>query len=115
MDHIDRFLFAADFSPEQTWLLLRWCAQHGADEFTIDRLGLQGHPIPYIDRFNSDMASFRLELQRHVRDIVGIDARGTRPLVGSLALVRSQHRRSGGVLSRRSVHVSDERLEARMS
>ena len=64
---MDRFLFADDFTPEQTWLLLHWCAQHGATEFTVDRLGLQGHAAPHVDRFELDMAPFRLESQRRPR------------------------------------------------
>ena len=57
---MDRFLFADDVAAAQTWDLVTWCTQHGATEFTVEELGLQGHPTPFLDRFDADMQAFRL-------------------------------------------------------
>lgn len=35
---IQRYLAPADFSAAETWRLVEWCRQLGADEFTIDCL-----------------------------------------------------------------------------
>lgn len=36
---VKRYLASSDFSADETWRLLEWCSDLGADEFTIDRLG----------------------------------------------------------------------------
>ena len=36
---VQRYLAPADYSAGETWRLVEWCRQHGADEFTIDCLG----------------------------------------------------------------------------
>jgi hypothetical protein len=36
---VKRYLASSDFSADETWRLLEWCNNLGADEFTIDRLG----------------------------------------------------------------------------
>jgi hypothetical protein len=33
---VQRYLASSDFSAAETWRLLQWCKQLGADEFTID-------------------------------------------------------------------------------
>ena len=48
---IERFLFADDVKPEQTWALLSWCHARGASELSLDLLGLQDMPEPFCDRF----------------------------------------------------------------
>jgi len=34
-----RYLTPSDYATEETWRLVDWCKQHGANEFTIDCLG----------------------------------------------------------------------------
>ncbi|MEO8621272.1 MAG: hypothetical protein ABI625_09425 [bacterium] len=58
-----RFLFADDMSADQTWQLLAWCVDKGASDFTVDRLWLQGKAAPFPDRFEAEMAPFRLDAQ----------------------------------------------------
>jgi hypothetical protein len=36
---VKRYLAPADFSAEQSWRLLAWCLDLGADEFTVDCVG----------------------------------------------------------------------------
>lgn len=36
---VKRYIAPSDFTAEETWRLLEWCKNLGADEFTIDRLG----------------------------------------------------------------------------
>lgn len=70
-----RFLAAADYTPEQSWALLEWCRQHGADEFTLKLLGLQGHGTPYTDQVEADLGAFRLPAapRRHLNVYEGED------------------------------------------
>jgi hypothetical protein len=39
---VKRYLAPSDFSAEETWRLVEWCRNLGADEFTIDSLGTDG-------------------------------------------------------------------------
>jgi hypothetical protein len=34
---VKRYLIPSEIPQEDTWRLLHWCIEHGADEFTIDR------------------------------------------------------------------------------
>jgi len=68
---VNRFLFADDVGAEQTWQLLAWCGAHGATELTVNQLGLQGHSVPYVDRFDADMAAFRLKKKPRPRMSAG--------------------------------------------
>lgn len=52
---IDRY----DFRPDQTWELLDWCIKRGADEFTVQRLGLQGYETPFCDAFEAKLSPWR--------------------------------------------------------
>jgi hypothetical protein len=36
---IKRYLAPADFTPEESWRLVEWCREIGADEFTVDCVG----------------------------------------------------------------------------
>ena len=36
---VKRYLVPSEFAPADTWRLVEWCRQRGADEFTVDRLG----------------------------------------------------------------------------
>jgi hypothetical protein len=36
---VQRYLAPSDFPVEETWRLVEWCRERGADEFTIDCLG----------------------------------------------------------------------------
>lgn len=36
---VKRYLAPSDFTPDETWRLVEWCRNLGADEFTIDCLG----------------------------------------------------------------------------
>jgi len=36
---VKRYLAPADFSPEESWRLVEWCREIGADEFTVDCVG----------------------------------------------------------------------------
>lgn len=60
---MDRFLFADDLAPEQTWLLLDRCAAFGATELTLNCLSLQGHAAPLVDRFEAEMTPYQLAPQ----------------------------------------------------
>jgi hypothetical protein len=39
---VKRYLAPSDFTPADTWRLVEWCRNLGADEFTIDSLGTDG-------------------------------------------------------------------------
>jgi hypothetical protein len=57
---IERFLFADDLRPEQTWALLAWCCARGASEFSLDLIGLRDMPEPFCDGFRLTADEFRL-------------------------------------------------------
>jgi len=57
---VERFLFADDVRPEQTWALLAWCHAAGASELSLDLLGLNDTPEPFCDRFRAAAAAFAL-------------------------------------------------------
>jgi hypothetical protein len=54
-----RVIDRVDFRPEQTWQLLAWCIGRGADEFTVSRLGLEGHETPFCDAFEAVLSTWR--------------------------------------------------------
>ena len=39
MSLVKRYLAPADFTAEESWRLLEWCREIGADEFTVDCVG----------------------------------------------------------------------------
>ena len=39
---VKRYLAPSDFTAPETWRLVEWCRELGADEFTIDSLGTEG-------------------------------------------------------------------------
>ena len=39
---VKRYLAPSDFTAPETWRLVEWCRDLGADEFTIDSLGTDG-------------------------------------------------------------------------
>ena len=39
---VKRYLAPSDFTAPETWRLVEWCRNLGADEFTIDSLGTEG-------------------------------------------------------------------------
>lgn len=39
---VKRYLAPSDFTAAETWRLVEWCRNLGADEFTIDSLGTDG-------------------------------------------------------------------------
>ena len=55
-----RFLAVEDIAPEQTWQLVEWCIAHGAEEFGLTLMGLQGYSEPFNDRFLAAVAPFKL-------------------------------------------------------
>jgi hypothetical protein len=42
-----------DYKPAQTWQLLEWCMAHGADEFTVTQMSLEGSPAPFCEKFDA--------------------------------------------------------------
>lgn len=52
------FIRARDFSADQSWQLLNWCAQHGGDEFTVQMLWLGDSPAPFLDRVRRELTPF---------------------------------------------------------
>ena len=47
---IQRYLAPSDFSAAESWRLVEWCRQLGADEFTIDCLGSEQIAEPKVWR-----------------------------------------------------------------
>jgi len=37
---VKKFLVPSEYSPEDSWRLVEWCRSLGADEFTVDMLGV---------------------------------------------------------------------------
>ena len=46
-----RFLFADRVGPGESRRLMAWALEHGADEFTLDVMGLHETPAPHADAF----------------------------------------------------------------
>jgi len=57
---IHRHVFASDFTPQQGWLLVRWCFAHGADEFSLSFDGYGGVPAPFCDHLQLSLHPFDL-------------------------------------------------------
>ena len=55
---VDRFIMAGDVTPEQTWRLVDWCAEHGADEFTLAMLLMDNSPAPFLDGVTAALKRF---------------------------------------------------------
>ncbi len=56
---VKRYLAPSDFTPEETWRLVEWCKNLGADEFTIDSLGPDGVVAKQIrERFERVVSPF---------------------------------------------------------
>ena len=47
---VQRFLAPSDFSAAETWRLLKWCQELGAEEFTIDCLAPDAIAVPGVWR-----------------------------------------------------------------
>jgi hypothetical protein len=47
---VQRFLTPSDFSAAETWRLVKWCQELGAEEFTIDCLAADAIAVPQIWR-----------------------------------------------------------------
>jgi hypothetical protein len=47
---LQRFLAPSDFSADETWRLVKWCQELGADEFTIDCLAADAIAVPEVWR-----------------------------------------------------------------
>ena len=54
----DRFVTAGELTPEQTWRLVEWCAEHGADEFTIAMLSLEGSSATFLEHTEVSLKPF---------------------------------------------------------
>jgi len=67
-----RFIRADELTPEQTWELLTWCADHGGNEFSVRLLCFADEPASAHGRFRDDLANFQ-------RSNV-IRGRGTKPI-----------------------------------
>jgi hypothetical protein len=57
---LDRFIFKEDFAGQDSWNLLDWCAMHGADEFSVAMLSLQGSTAPFLERAEKLLEAFVL-------------------------------------------------------
>ena len=44
-------------SAPESWRLLRWCVEHGADEFTVTVRCMAGEPAPIADAFEDAFAA----------------------------------------------------------
>ena len=53
-----RFIYADETTPEQTWRLVEWCIMRGTTEFSVAVLG-RALTTPF-DEFAREMARFRL-------------------------------------------------------
>jgi hypothetical protein len=69
----DRFIAASDVTPDQTWRLLEWCAQHGADEFTVAMLALEGSSATFLGEAEAALKPFErpTALRRALTVLVG--------------------------------------------
>jgi len=47
---VQRFLAPSDFSAAETWRLVKWCQELGAEEFTIDCLAPDAIAVPAVWR-----------------------------------------------------------------
>jgi hypothetical protein len=47
---VQRFLAPSDFSAAETWRLVKWCQELGAEEFTIDCLAPDAIAVPEVWR-----------------------------------------------------------------
>jgi hypothetical protein len=52
---LQRFLTPSDFSADETWRLVRWCQELGAEEFTIDCLAPDAIAVPEVWRAFDEM------------------------------------------------------------
>lgn len=52
---VQRFLAPSDYSAAETWRLLRWCHELGAEEFTIDCLAPDAIAVPEVWRAFDEM------------------------------------------------------------
>jgi hypothetical protein len=52
---VQRFLAPSDFSAAETWRLVKWCLQLGAEEFTIDCLAPDAIAVPEVWRAFDEM------------------------------------------------------------
>jgi hypothetical protein len=70
-----RFIAADDLTPQQTWQLAEWCVAHGAEEFSVTSMSLQGHQQPFNDRFLAAVEPYRIDEARrpHATTYVGDD------------------------------------------
>jgi hypothetical protein len=55
----DRFLHADEMSADKSWQLVEWCANRGANEFSVLMLSLQGLPEPFLDTVRRELAPFQ--------------------------------------------------------
>jgi hypothetical protein len=53
-------LLATDCSADVSWRLLEWMYEHGADEFSLDVMGIQGEPAPLSDDFDNALEPFEI-------------------------------------------------------
>jgi hypothetical protein len=53
---IQRFIAPSDFSAAETWRLVKWCQELGADEFTIDCLAADAIAVPEVWRAFDQLA-----------------------------------------------------------
>ena len=56
---VSRFLAAQDLLPDRTWELLEWCAQQGANEFSVAMLSLGGSPAPFLGEVDAALNAFQ--------------------------------------------------------
>ena len=62
---VTRYFKFADIAPQQAWDLLEWCARHGADEFTITAIVVDGDETKRTDDFFEALDQYQLsEAQR---------------------------------------------------
>jgi hypothetical protein len=67
---VTAFIRATEVEPEQSWLLLAWCAAHGGTEIFVRQMSLVGEAEPNLDRANALLAPFQLPTAVRPRTVV---------------------------------------------
>ena len=53
-------VFAEDYPRIKSWQLMQWCKAHGADEWSVSAISVEGSDSGLFDRFDEAVALFRL-------------------------------------------------------
>jgi len=59
-DLIILHVFAEDYPRIKSWQLMQWCKTHGADEWSVAAISVEGSSSGLFDRFDEAMTAFRL-------------------------------------------------------